>query len=36
MVISTGIGSDIIDIVLNELNILANIDLITGEKKITT
>lgn len=32
-VVSTGIGTDNIDIVLNELDALANIDLITREKK---
>lgn len=34
-VVSTGIGTDNIDIVLNELDALANIDLITREKKET-
>jgi len=32
-IISSGIGTDNIDIVLNELDALVNIDLITGEKK---
>lgn len=34
-VISTGIGTDNIDIVVNELDALANIDLLTREEKIT-